>query len=128
MENYSLFGNRLKEQRKKLGLKQSEAAEKCGVSREIWGKWERGENKPTSEKLFSFEKIGIDVQYVMHGVQGAAPPEQLALSADEQAWLALFRQLAPAARRSVLDFARYQLAEQEKKVAENHQVQRHYGT
>ena len=94
MENNSLFGNRLKEQRKKLGLKQSEAAEKCGVSREIWGKWERGENKPTSEKLFSFEKIGIDVNYVMYGEQRSdfRQPE-ITLSAEEQELLTQFRQL-----------------------------------
>lgn len=43
MEKTSLFGKRLKEERIKLGLNQAEAAEKCGFSREMWGKWERGE-------------------------------------------------------------------------------------
>ena len=128
MNTSSFSGNRLKEQRKKLGYTQAQIAEICGVSSRMWGDYERGRSQPKTELFFQFEKAGIDVQYVMHGMQGAAPPEQLALSAGEQAWLALFRQLAPAARRSVLDFARYQLAEQEKKVAENHQVQRHYGT
>ncbi|HGJ8889584.1 TPA: helix-turn-helix domain-containing protein [Neisseria gonorrhoeae] len=56
MEKTSLFGKRLKEERIKLGLNQAEAAEKCGFSREMWGKWERGENRPSSEKLFSFLK------------------------------------------------------------------------
>lgn len=107
MEDYYLFGNRLKEERKKLGLNQAEIAKKCGVSREMWGKWERGENKPSSEKLFSFEQIGIDVQYVMHGRRGetvALPPDSL--SPEEKELLALFRETAAADREMILMVAR----------------------
>lgn len=126
MENNSLFGNRLKEQRKKLGLKQSEAAEKCGVSREIWGKWERGENKPTSEKLFSFEKIGIDVNYVMYGEQRSdfRQPE-ITLSAEEQELLTQFRQLNQDGKTAIFSMLSALLP---KKVAEDNPIQRHYGT
>lgn len=104
MENYYLFGNRLKEERKKLGLNQAEIAKKCGVSREMWGKWERGENKPSSEKLFSFEQIGIDVQYVMHGETASMPSETL--TAEEQELLTLFRETAAADREMILMVAR----------------------
>ena len=95
MENYYLFGNRLKEERKKLGLNQAEIAKKCGVSREMWGKWERG------------EQIGIDVQYVMHGRRGetvALPPDSL--SPEEKELLALFRETAAADREMILMVAR----------------------
>lgn len=40
---------------------------------------------------------------------------QIANSKDEIELLNIFRQLAPASRQSVLDFAKYQLSEQEKK-------------
>ncbi|WP_314342831.1 helix-turn-helix transcriptional regulator [Simonsiella muelleri] len=116
----------MKEQRKKLGLKQSEAAEKCGVSREIWGKWERGENKPTSEKLFSFEKIGIDVNYVMYGEQRSdfRQPE-ITLSAEEQELLTQFRQLNQDGKTAIFSMLSALLP---KKVAEDNPIQRHYGT
>ena len=107
MKNASLFGKRLKEERIKLGLNQAEAAEKCGFSREIWGKWERGENRPSSEKLFSFSKIGIDIDYVMHGRRGeTAAMLSESLSAEEKELLTLFREAAAADREMILMVAR----------------------
>ena len=105
MKNASLFGKRLKEERIKLGLNQAEAAEKCGFSREMWGKWERGENRPSSEKLFSFSKIGIDIDYVMHGNRPTAMPSDV-LSAEEQELLALFRQASELGRAVIMSAAR----------------------
>ncbi|WP_165009681.1 helix-turn-helix domain-containing protein [Neisseria yangbaofengii] len=130
MKNSSFSGNRLKEERKKLGLTQAQAAEKCGVSGRMWGDYERGISQPKTELFFRFEKAGIDVQYVMHGRHDSSaqmPSEKAELNRDEQAWLDVFRQLAPAARQSVLDFACYQLAQQEKK-AEVETGQIAYGT
>lgn len=104
MEKVSLFGKRLKEERIKLGLNQAEAAEKCGFSREMWGKWERGENRPSSEKLFSFSKIGIDIDYVMHGETAAMPSGNL--SKEEQELLALFRQASDNGKFVILSVAK----------------------
>ncbi|HHT8411526.1 TPA: helix-turn-helix domain-containing protein [Neisseria meningitidis] len=107
MEKVSLFGKRLKEERIKLGLNQAEAAEKCGFSREMWGKWERGENRPSSEKLFSFSKIGIDIDYVMHGRRGeTAVMLSESLSAEEKELLTLFHEAAAADREMILMVAR----------------------
>ena len=122
MKKDSLIGKRLKEERNKLGLYQSDIAERCGVSREQWGKYERGENKPSSEKLFSFQKAGIDIDYVMHGVHAdiTRPSENLPeYTAEEAELLTLFRQLS-AADRHVLKRQIQMLlavAEQEKKAA-----------
>ncbi|HFB4996802.1 TPA: helix-turn-helix domain-containing protein [Neisseria gonorrhoeae] len=115
MEKTSLFGKRLKEERIKLGLNQAEAAEKCGFSREMRGKWERGENRPSSEKLFSFSKIGIDIDYVMHGRRGetAAMPSE-SLSAEEKELLALFRQLGSGSRKELADYAAFKLVVEKK--------------
>jgi len=107
VEKVSLFGKRLKEERIKLGLNQAEAAEKCGFSREMWGKWERGENRPSSEKLFSFSKIGIDIDYVMHGRRGeTAAMLSESLSAEEKELLTLFREAAAADCEMILMVAR----------------------
>lgn len=61
MISKSLFGNRLKEQRKNLGLTQAQAAEKAGIERETWGKYERGVFMPSGDVLISFLSIGINV-------------------------------------------------------------------
>lgn len=109
MENSSLFGKRLKEERNKLGLKQAEIAEKCGISREMWGKYERGENQPGSEKLLSFQKVGIDINYVIHGIRADTirPSENLPeYTAEEAELLALFRQSSELGRAVILSAAR----------------------
>lgn len=61
MISRSLFGNRLKEQRKFLGLTQAQAAEKAGIERETWGKYERGVFMPSGDVLISFLSMGINV-------------------------------------------------------------------
>lgn len=71
VENNSLFGNRLKEERKKLSLTQLEVAEKCNITREAWGKYERGQNMPGSEVLLSFSNLGADIAYIFTGVRSA---------------------------------------------------------
>lgn len=107
MNNSSFSGNRLKEERKKLKMTQAEIAEKCGVSGRMWGNYERGISQPKTELFFHFEKVGIDVQYVMHGRRdkAAAMPSE-SLSAEERELLALFREAAAADREMILMVAR----------------------
>lgn len=78
---YSLSTERLKAERKRLGLNQAGAAEQCGVSREIWGRYERGLAVPGGEVLFSFANAGADVQYILTGVRSsvASVEERLVL-------------------------------------------------
>lgn len=131
MKEVSDFANRLKEQRKKLGFTQAQIAEMCGISSRMWGDYERGKYFPRNENLIAIEKAGIDIQYVMYGEhkQTAFRQPENHLTEQEQEWLMLLKQLTPTARKSVLDFAKYQLADQGKKeTAEDHQIQRYYGT
>lgn len=69
----SLIGGRIKEERQRLGLKQTEIAEKAGISREMWGKYERGVAIPGGEVLFSFAAAGADIQYLMTGLRPNTP-------------------------------------------------------
>ena len=77
----SLSADRMKEERVRLGLKQASAAELCGVSREIWGRYERGAAVPGGEVLFSFAQAGADIQFVLTGhrssQQSNRGPEQI---------------------------------------------------
>jgi transcriptional regulator with XRE-family HTH domain len=67
MNFISLSSPRLKEERERLKLTQADMAGKCGVSREIWGKYERGLAVPGGEVLFALAQVGADVQYIITG-------------------------------------------------------------
>ncbi|HGB3291809.1 TPA: helix-turn-helix domain-containing protein [Salmonella enterica subsp. enterica serovar 40:-:1,5] len=63
----SLCAERIKFERTRLSLTQAQAAMICGVSREMWGKYERGQAVPGGEVLFSFAEAGADIQYILLG-------------------------------------------------------------
>lgn len=42
----------------------------------MWGDYERGVSQPKAEQLFQFEKAGIDIDYVMHGVRHTERPSE----------------------------------------------------
>lgn len=85
----SLCAERLTEERQRLGLKQVAAAALCKVSREVWGRYERGLAAPGGEVLMHFARAGADVQYILTGRRDAPPPE--VLTSDERELLDLFR-------------------------------------
>lgn len=63
----SLFGRRLRAETKRLGLNQATAGKLCGVSREMWGKYERGESIPGGEVLFAFAMAGANLHFIATG-------------------------------------------------------------
>lgn len=98
-ENFFLqIGGRLTEVRKSLGFKTQEAAaDASGVSREMWGKYERGQAMPGGEVLFSFAQKGADVQYILTGM-----PAANALAPDEVMLLAGYRSMNAQGKAGVL--------------------------
>lgn len=50
--------DRIKEERKRLKLTQAVIADICGISREMWSKYERGLAKPCGKVLASFANAG----------------------------------------------------------------------
>ena len=62
------IGSRLKEQRKKMGLTQEEAAELLGITTNYYGQVERGERCLSVEKLPLVERgLGLDPDYLLTG-------------------------------------------------------------
>lgn len=100
----SLLGGRLKDERKRLRYSQAEVAEKCGVSREIWGRYERGVSVPGAEVLKELAELGGDVQYVLTGRPCLIPNDASTqhLPADEQLMLEAYRGLKASARKDLL--------------------------
>lgn len=97
----SIFGERLAEERKRLGFNQEVMAAHGGVKKQAQSLYESGKRKPDSEYLEAISKIGVDITYVITGVssQPALPPE---LAADEQMLVDAYRSLPMAQRKSLL--------------------------
>ena len=70
-ENFSsIAGPRLAEERDRLGLTQAQAADLCGVSREMWGRYEKGSSAPGGEVFANFAIAGGDANYLLTGQRG----------------------------------------------------------
>lgn len=67
--NKSLIGERLKNERLRLGLTQDQAAQKCDVRRETWGRYERGQLEMGSTVFRAFVALGADMQYIISGIR-----------------------------------------------------------
>lgn len=96
----SLFGERLKEARKALGWSQAEAAGLAGVSREYWGRCERGVSIPGGEVLAALALHGVDVRYVLTGERESTPPA--VLSGEERMLVESYREAVPAVRKAAM--------------------------
>lgn len=88
------LGERLKEERKRLGFSQEEFAAIAGVTRRPYAEWEAGNTSPTGVQLAALYAEGADVQYIVTGVRSG-----MALSPDERELLTLFR-AAPLAGKA----------------------------
>lgn len=61
-------GERIKEERTRLGLSQQQAADIAGVRREMWAKYEAG-SEPGAKALAGMAAAGVDVIYVLTSTQ-----------------------------------------------------------
>lgn len=68
----SSIGERLREERLRLGLSQADFAAIAGASKSGMIKWEKDESAPTAKALADWAKAGVDVAYVVTGHQSGA--------------------------------------------------------
>lgn len=102
------FSRHLSDERQRLGLSQAEAASLCGVSREMWGKYERGKASPAASVLEAFARAGADVLYILTGqrtplsvAETPAGYQVEALKPDEAALLDNYRHSSPEAQAAL---------------------------
>lgn len=70
------FGERLKEERKRLGMNQTEFALLGGIVKFTQLTYEKGDSTPNLEYLAKLEAAGIDAYYVLTGKRmPITPPE-----------------------------------------------------
>lgn len=92
------FETRLKEERKRLGLKGGQLAQLGGVSAVSQSCYEKGKQLPGAAYLAAIAAAGVDVQYVLTGQRSADP----VLTPEEKEALAAWRRAAPAVRAAAL--------------------------
>ncbi|WP_312589489.1 helix-turn-helix domain-containing protein [Comamonas terrigena] len=85
---YGQFGERLREERLRLGVAQGDFAEACSASRNALLQWEKGEATPNAAALALMAGLGVDVLYVVTGQRAGEAESTLAPAEREllQAW------------------------------------------
>ena len=74
------FGERLKEERKRLGMNQTEFALLGGVAKFTQLTYEKGDSTPNLDYLRKLHEAGIDAHYVLTGEYMPAPTSEKLLS------------------------------------------------
>lgn len=83
--NLNSLGARLRSARKGLGKSQDDMAAACGVSREMWGKYERDAAMPGGEVLMKVALAGIDMNYILTGQHAGSTAPQPASTLSRRA-------------------------------------------
>lgn len=96
-------GERLKEERVRLGFNQGDFAVMAKVSKTTQFNYEKGERSPDAEYLASVAAAGADVLYIVTGER--QPAEASSLTAEEAAVLAHLRALPEADRAAMARMA-----------------------
>ena len=91
------FGDRLREERNRLGLIQSDAAKAGGVGFTAYHTYEKGDRSPNVEVLQKWHDAGFDVLYLVTGIRNDST-----LSNEDSSLLARIHQLDDKARRAWL--------------------------
>lgn len=105
-------GERLTELRNKLGLSQEQMADKLGVKRSTYAKWEKDINKPTRKVNDIAAYFHVTTDYILGRTAQptqppATPPSTPALTPQDQELLRKYHTLTPDHQQDIdhqLDF------------------------
>lgn len=93
------IGFRLREERDKLGLNQTDFAKLVGQSRGSQAHYERDERAPDARYLSSLAEIGIDVLYILTG--NKTPTSMDEVSMEEQKLIENYRAMDDSAKLNI---------------------------
>ena len=94
------IGNRLREERERLGLSQPALADICGVTMRSQRNYEKGDRQPDASYLAAVSAAGADVLYILAGQRaGAALPSPI--SREEAALLDNYRHSSPEGKKAI---------------------------
>lgn len=100
MERIIEIGERLKLERERLDLSQTQFGAVGGVTKQAQIRYEKGERKPDVLYLIEISKLGIDIDYILFGTNGQGETLNMnekklldgyrKLDTDKQKWLLSF--------------------------------------
>ena len=96
-----MIGNRLREERERLGLTQPVFAELAGAKKRTLIDWEKDVSSPTAVQLAQLSAAGADVLYILTGQRCQPVPPAQELPRQEQEWLALYRNSSEEVRAAL---------------------------
>jgi transcriptional regulator with XRE-family HTH domain len=76
-------GSRLREERERLGLNQTDFGERVSVSRGTQKAYELGTSSPDLRYVAALEKNGVDTRYVLSGVRSQRLDEGLSVGEEK---------------------------------------------
>ena len=97
----SSIGVRLREERDRLGMNQSDFASAAGTTRKTQFNYETDQRRPDADYLAALAAIGVDVMYVLTGSRSSHAPA-VVLSAEEKLLLQYFREASKDVKRAAL--------------------------
>ena len=92
------FFDRLREERKRLKLSQTQLAEVAGTTKNSQSNYEKGKVCPSATYLVAVATVGVDVQYVLTGQRSGTTM----LTEEDRALLTLFHQAPSTLRQAAL--------------------------
>lgn len=95
-----MFGQRLKEERKRVGLTQPKLGEIVSLTKRTVIDWEKDKSSPTAIQLAAMAKHGFDVSYLITGIR----TQPIELPSDEAFLLDSFRSLNAEQKKMTLQF------------------------
>ena len=96
------FGERIKEERERLGFNQGDFAALAEATRKTLFNWESGSASPNAAVLAAWAQHGLDVLYVVTGERLSAQP---ATDPAEQVLLDSYRRCKPDAKAHLIQTA-----------------------
>lgn len=93
------IGKRIKSLREAMGFvnDQTGFAERLGVTQTTVSSWESGVSRPSGTRLSSFERLGVNVEWLRTG-RGDMFVERSALSTEIAEFIAVYKKLKPEQR------------------------------
>lgn len=105
------LGKRLREERQRLGMSQTDLARVAGLARTAQYNYEQGNRDPDTAYLSAVAEMGIDTSYVLTGKRQGSPEAARAAAADQivDGVLAIGTKRSAEYRRGMLDVLRFRL-------------------
>lgn len=93
------IGRRLKDERERLGMSQTEFAAIAGASKHAQINWEKGDATPNANALAAWAEKGLDVLYVVTGSRSFVPPSPI--SSEHQAIIRDYDASSPDGKEAI---------------------------